>query len=62
MSNDTQLERAQKRASTAAEDTEDTKDIHVKRSRKSHLSKALCFIREDESAKSPFKRSNDNET
>ena len=52
--NNTELERAQKRASTAAEDTKDTKDIHVKRPRRSQPSKALCFICEDESATSPL--------
>ena len=50
MFNNTKLERAQKRASTAAEDTEDPKDIHVKRTRRSQSSNALCFICEDESA------------
>ena len=55
MFNNTKLERAQKRASTAAEDTEDTKGIHVKRLRRSQQSKALCFICEDESATSPLR-------
>ena len=55
MFNNTKLERAQKRASTAAEYTEDTKDIYVKRPRGSQPSKALCFICEDESATSPLR-------
>lgn len=44
MFSNTKLERAQKRASTAAKDSEDTKDIHVKRPRGSQPSKALCFM------------------
>ncbi|KAL7381910.1 hypothetical protein ABVT39_020427 [Epinephelus coioides] len=54
--NNIKLERAQKRASSAAaEDTEDTKGIKVKRPRRSQPSQALCFICEDESALPPLR-------